>query len=135
MHAADAYRAKRRSQGLIGTLIAVVVLVSIAGCFEIIRSMMSDGVAALISSLYGIAAVGGGFWTINDMRTFEPFVDVRAQFEMTERRQRAEREELHYVAEILRSDPEMRRRYEQFKQSKRASLLDPSKPGLTLPWP
>ncbi|MBR8366900.1 hypothetical protein KDW55_26625 [Burkholderia sp. AU19243] len=31
MHAADAYRTKRRSQGLIGTSIAVVVLVSIAG--------------------------------------------------------------------------------------------------------
>lgn len=135
MHAADAYRAKRRSQGLIGTSIAVVVLVSIAGCFEMIRSMTGDGVAALISSLYGIAAVWGGFWTINDMRTFEPFVDVRAQFEMTERRQQAEQEELRYVVEILRSDPEMGRRYEQFKQSKRASHLDPSKPGLTLPWP
>ncbi|MBR7973048.1 hypothetical protein KDX01_07980 [Burkholderia vietnamiensis] len=135
MHAADAYRAKRRSQGLIGTSIAVVVLVSIAGCFEVIRSMAGGSTAALISSLYGIAAVWGGFWTLNDMRTFEPFVDVKAQFEMAERRQRAEREELHYVAEILRSDPEMARRYEQFKKSKRASLLDSSKPGLTLPWP
>ncbi|PRG76149.1 hypothetical protein C6T58_24845 [Burkholderia multivorans] len=120
---------------MIGTSITVVVLVSIAGCFELIRLMMGDGVAALISSLYGIAAVWGGFWTINDMRTFEPFVDVRAQFEMAERRQRAQREELHSVAEILRSDPETGRRYEQFKQSKRASLLDPSKPVLTLPWP
>ncbi|WP_146125767.1 hypothetical protein [Burkholderia ambifaria] len=135
MHAVDAYRAKRRSQGLIGTAITVVVLLSIAGCFGVIRSMAGDGVAALISSLYGIAAVWGGLWTINDMRAFEPFVDVRAQFEMAERRQRAEREELQYVAEILRSDPDMGRRYEQFKQSKRVGLLDPSEPGLTLPWP
>lgn len=97
--------------------------------------MMGAGVAALTSSLYGIAAVWGGFWTINDMRSFEPFVDVRAQFKAAERRQRTTQEELRCVGDILRSDPELARRYEQFKQCKKAALLDPDKPGLILPWP
>lgn len=135
MHAADAYREKKRSQRLIGASIAVTVLLSIAGCFEVVRSMAGGSAAALISSLYGIAAVWGGFWAVNDMRTFEPFVDVRAQFEAAERRRKTTQEELRYVVEILRSDPELGRRYEQFKQSKKAALLDPDKPGLTLPWP
>lgn len=135
MHAADAYRAKRRSQGLIGTSIAVVVLISIGGCFALSRSILGDGIAALLTSIYGVALVWGAFWVLNDMHVFEPFVDLRAQLEMTERRQRAGQDELRYVVEIIRSDPETARLYEQFKQSRGVNLLDPSKPGLTLPWP
>ncbi|VBB13114.1 hypothetical protein [Burkholderia stabilis] len=118
MHAADAYRAKRRSQGLIGTSIAVVVLISIGGCFALSRSILGDGIAALLTSIYGVALVWGAFWVLNDMHVFEPFVDLRAQLEMTERRQRAGQDELRYVVEIIRSDPETARLYEQFKQSR-----------------
>ncbi|WP_175044910.1 hypothetical protein [Burkholderia lata] len=135
MAGAEASRSNRRARQLIGISIVVVVLTSIAGCFGLARIVIGNGAAALITSLYGFAVAWGGFWSIRDMRTFEPFVDQRAQFELTEQRQKAERDELRCVAEILRSNPETARRYEEFKLATRPSLLDPHKPGRQFPWP